>query len=264
MAGSTSSPSHRPDTLVAHKVAVEKVISHMKANLEAWDVDFSLDAFARAACYSKGHLIEVFEEITGTTPHHFLASLRIQKAKDLLLNSRASVTEIALQVGYQSFPTFSRTFSDYVGVSPSGFRMQPQILTPPAVAAAMNTFLGNNRPRPKEPVIEGQVLTSSKISGVVFVGTFTHGVPQGKPHSGTILMGPGRYQIVRPTNIRFHLLAALVKAPDIGFTVSCSLSPILVASCRIGDADVRTIDLNLRPMSSCDPPLLVSLPALLS
>src|SRR4030066_175369 len=59
-----------------------------------------------------------FDEITGTPPHHFLACLRMQRAKELLLQSESSITDICLEVGYTSLGSFSTTFRELVGFSP--------------------------------------------------------------------------------------------------------------------------------------------------
>jgi AraC-like DNA-binding protein len=47
---------------------------------------------------------------------------RIIAALELLSSADATITEVALHVGYQSMSSFSRTFKDYVGKSPSVFR----------------------------------------------------------------------------------------------------------------------------------------------
>src|SRR5258707_15500661 len=107
--------THRADTVEAYQKAVERVVSQMKQHLEE---PLDLDHLAHIAAISKFHLVRVFDEITGTTPHHFLACLRMQRAKELLLKPEASITEVCLEVGYASLGTFSKTFSALVGVSP--------------------------------------------------------------------------------------------------------------------------------------------------
>src|SRR5580704_6577853 len=84
---------HRADTTEAYSVAVERVIRHMKANLVE---PLVLDQIAAVAAISKFHLVRVFDELTGTTPHHFLSCLRMQRAKELLLNSESPITEVCL------------------------------------------------------------------------------------------------------------------------------------------------------------------------
>src|ERR1017187_9404655 len=88
-----------------------------------------LDGLAQVAAVSKFHLVRVFDETTGTTPHHFLSCLRIQRAKELLLKSGTPITDVCLEVGYNSLGTFSKTFSELVGVAPQAFRALPRRMT---------------------------------------------------------------------------------------------------------------------------------------
>ena len=72
---------HRSDTVEAYTASVERVIRHMMAHL---DEPLDLDQLARIAAISKFHLVRVFDELTGTTPGHFLSCLRMQRAKELM------------------------------------------------------------------------------------------------------------------------------------------------------------------------------------
>ena len=104
MPAQLSIASHRVGTVEAYQAAIERVIRHMRENLgEALD----LDHLAGIAAISKFHLVRVFDELTGTTPRHFLSCLRMQRAKELLFSSPAPITEICMQVGYSSMGSFS-------------------------------------------------------------------------------------------------------------------------------------------------------------
>jgi AraC-like DNA-binding protein len=59
-----------------------------------------------------------------------LRAVRIIAALELLSSPDAPITEIALNVGYQSISSFSRTFKFYVGKSPSVFRNEMSSTTP--------------------------------------------------------------------------------------------------------------------------------------
>ncbi|MGR5093263.1 AraC family transcriptional regulator ligand-binding domain-containing protein [Vibrio maritimus] len=61
-------------------------------------------------------------ETEGTTFKHLVLDTRMQVAKELLLSSELSTTEIADMLNYHSSPPFFRAFQGYVGVSPSQFR----------------------------------------------------------------------------------------------------------------------------------------------
>ena len=252
---------HRADTVEAHETAVERVIAHMKLHLED---AFDLDHIAQLAAISKFHFVRVFEEITGTTPHHFLACLRVQRAKELLLNSESPITEICFEVGYASLGSFSATFSALVGVSPQQFRTLPKRLTPTQFAKAVWHFLASDR-KVVGRVLEGVVEGPGNVRGFTFVGAFTTGVPQGMPFSGTVLLAPGRFRIQRPEAPEFHLLGAFIPLSADLSTIVTTLPVGMVASLRVQNTDAEATSkprLRLRPLRVTDPPIVLALPAL--
>ena len=133
-----SPSSHRADTVEANQTSVERAIRHMKEHLAE---PLDLDKLAQIAAISKFHLVRVFDETTGTTPHHFLSCLRMQRAKELLLQSASSITDVCLEVGYNSLGTFSTTFSELVGLSPQEFWAMPKRLTAKQFATAIWSYL---------------------------------------------------------------------------------------------------------------------------
>lgn len=78
-------------------------------------------ALAAIAHVSEAHFIRTFRAAFGETPHRYLQRRRIERAMALLRDGR-SVTDAAMAVGFSSLGTFSRTFRDIIGVSPSQFR----------------------------------------------------------------------------------------------------------------------------------------------
>jgi AraC-like DNA-binding protein len=84
----------------------------------------SIPALARIALVSEAHFIRTFRATFGETPHHYLQRRRVERAMALLRNTDHSVTDICFAVGFSSLGTFSRTFRDIVGRSPSAFRQQ--------------------------------------------------------------------------------------------------------------------------------------------
>jgi AraC-like DNA-binding protein len=81
-------------------------------------------ALARVALVSDAHFIRTFRATFGEPPHRYLQRRRVERAMALLRNSDRSVTDICFAVGFSSLGTFSRTFRDIVGCSPSSFRRQ--------------------------------------------------------------------------------------------------------------------------------------------
>ncbi|MBC8066825.1 MAG: helix-turn-helix transcriptional regulator [Deltaproteobacteria bacterium] len=77
---------------------------------------------AQSAQLSRFHFLRRFRAVFGETPHEYLTRCRIERAKTLLLESDAPVTEICFEVGYGSVGSFSSLFARHVGRSPEHFR----------------------------------------------------------------------------------------------------------------------------------------------
>ncbi|MGM7724241.1 AraC family transcriptional regulator [Metabacillus sp. Hm71] len=84
--------------------------------------DITLSKLAKQFHVSVPYLSELFKEHVGLNFVHFLHEIRIRHACSLLTSTTIPVTEIALEVGYQSFQTFSRVFKEQKKISPSAFR----------------------------------------------------------------------------------------------------------------------------------------------
>lgn len=77
---------------------------------------------AATAYMAQSHFIREFRRVFGETPYRYLQRRRVERAMFLLRHGEDSVTDICMAVGFSSLGTFSRTFSDIVGQSPSAFR----------------------------------------------------------------------------------------------------------------------------------------------
>jgi transcriptional regulator GlxA family with amidase domain len=77
---------------------------------------------AAIACVSEAHFIRTFRATFGETPHRYLQRRRVERAMYLLGQTKRDITDICLEVGFSSLGTFSRTFSEIVGESPTSFR----------------------------------------------------------------------------------------------------------------------------------------------
>jgi AraC family transcriptional regulator len=84
--------------------------------------DISLAELARAAKKSRGHVVRVFREELGVTPHEALALLRMSRAQTLLSRTNLAVGEVAEQCGFDNPFHFSRRFHELSGFSPREFR----------------------------------------------------------------------------------------------------------------------------------------------
>ena len=81
-----------------------------------------VDALAATSHMARAHFIREFRAAFGETPHRYLQRRRIERAMTLLRTTDTTVTDVCMEVGFSSLGTFSRTFTDIVGVSPSAFR----------------------------------------------------------------------------------------------------------------------------------------------
>ena len=88
----------------------------------AYAEPLNVPAVAAVAHVSEAHFIRMFRAVFGETPHHYLQRRRVERAMFLLRETDRSVTDICLDVGFSSLGTFSRTFRDIVGETPSEYR----------------------------------------------------------------------------------------------------------------------------------------------
>ena len=81
-----------------------------------------VEALARGAHMSAGHLSRQFKLAYGESPYAYLMTRRIERAMALLRRGDLSVTEVCFAVGCSSLGTFSTRFTELVGVPPSTYR----------------------------------------------------------------------------------------------------------------------------------------------
>ena len=96
-----------------------------------------VEALARGAHMSAGHLSRQFKLAFGESPYSYLMTRRIERAMALLRRGDLSVTEVCFEVGCSSLGTFSSRFTELVGIPPSEYRREEAGATegmPPCVA----------------------------------------------------------------------------------------------------------------------------------
>ncbi len=105
-----------------------------------------VEALARGAHMSAGHLSRQFRLAYGESPYGYLMTRRIERAMALLRRGDLSVTEVCFAVGCSSLGTFSTRFTELVGVPPSTYRGQtarPASGMPPCVAKQVTRPIRN-------------------------------------------------------------------------------------------------------------------------
>ncbi|MBQ2816687.1 MAG: helix-turn-helix transcriptional regulator [Clostridia bacterium] len=100
------------------------VLRYMEEHLTE---DIKLITLAEIAGLSPTGLIWKFHQQLNTTPQQHFIHLRMQLAKQLLVETSLPITQIAEKCGYSDVYYFSNAFRKKTGVSPSTFRMSPRI-----------------------------------------------------------------------------------------------------------------------------------------
>jgi len=108
----------------ARKVSqIRPAINYIDAN---YNKPITLADVAKASHLSISRLAHIFKEQMGITIIDYLTSVRIERAKQLLLATDQNCTEICFQVGYNNQSYFTRTFKGLVGMTPRHFRVRNQ------------------------------------------------------------------------------------------------------------------------------------------
>jgi AraC family transcriptional regulator len=240
------------------ELAVLRAIEAMQDRLGE---QLTVEDLARAAMFSKFHFTRIFQRVTGVSPGRFLAALRLQRAKELLVTTPMKVADISVTVGYSSVGTFSSRFSRSVGMSPtcyrrrSGFAAEIRAGTEGRAAGSSNARLSCSV-RLDEP----------DDDALIFVGLFAERIPEGRPVRCAVLRRPGRVLFDSPPLGTWHLLAQSVSAgpesPEAGADSDRADRPVLIATA--GPITVRSdaiisAELVLRPSNTLDPPVLLAM-----
>lgn len=105
--------------LPAYKL--HRAIETMRTGL---DSEFSLARLASDASMSISHFSRMFRKATGRSPSQYFIHLRMEMARQLLLESDSSIVNIALDVGYNSPSHFAQVFRRHTGATPREYRQR--------------------------------------------------------------------------------------------------------------------------------------------
>jgi len=101
-------------------------LAHLRRARDLMDREYSrpLDvaAVARSALMSPAHFSRQFRAAYGETPHAYLMTRRVERAKSLLRRGDMSVTEVCIAIGCSSLGSFSARFTELVGETPTAYR----------------------------------------------------------------------------------------------------------------------------------------------
>jgi AraC family transcriptional regulator len=223
----------------------------------------TLDDIADAAIMSRFHFSRLFRRTTGISPGRFLTAVRLHEAKRLLLTTDKSVVEISCLVGYTSLGAFTTRFTDCVGISPGKLRRLVQLGLLDSVRGADEHEAG-----PSGSFTGTLRVERGTVTGPVYLGVFDRPIPQGKPVACQMIPGPGEWMLDPVPVGEWYVMAVTMVAGVSAPTHTPPIDrPLLIA----GDGPIpmranglRDVELNLHPPRPTDPPVLLTLPALLN
>ncbi len=98
---------------------MNRILEYISRN---YDKQLRLEEVAEQVFITPAYLGIIFKKETGKNFTAYLTELRMEKAKELLLDVRININEITYKVGYNNVRYFSRTFKEYVGITPKEYR----------------------------------------------------------------------------------------------------------------------------------------------
>lgn len=253
----------RHETLAAQMQAVERAIKVMHTYLQEV---LTLEDLASAAFLSPSHFHRVFCRLIGVPPGEFLAALRFQTARRLLLTTSLSVTDICFEVGYTSTGSFTTRFTQSVGLSPRLLRRRASTFEPLAQAQA-ELYSTSHSDLSGKHMLLGRISAPVSFRGTIYIGLFASPIPQGAPVRCTRLSTPGWYLLQNvPDGVYYLRAAAFPAATDLQSAllpgekqlVGSNIHPLVM---RRGQVSGNP-DLLLHPPLLTDPPLVMGLPLL--
>jgi AraC family transcriptional regulator len=255
--------SRRVETYDSHYRAVARVIDVMHADRTR---TLSVNEMAKIAYMSHFHFIRVFEAVTGTSPWKFHWALKLHLAKGLLLSTKMPIIDISLEVGYNSHGTFTRRFTELVGLSPNRFRRI-------ARSTDMQFFMQSLRQQQnieRTPTqIRGRVTPPPQFKGAMIVVCFPTALPQGRPLAYAWTDSDNRYSIEYPQTDSFYMQAFALPTDEgnlpwfMGESVLRSAEILHILDPHSSDIHDTAVSFSIRSQKPTDPPVLFSIGTLL-
>src|SRR5690606_11880242 len=187
-----------------HRRLVERMACLMRTS----DEPMTINDLAETAGLSPFYFTRIFRQYAGIPPGEFQAALRFERAKELLLTSPASITEICFEVGYGSLGTFSARFKNLVGVGPAEFRQLPHVVADMDIREEIL-----RRPMDETPgtaVVEGEVILPEPGARSIYIGVFPDYIASSRPVVGVSLSEPGHFRLSGIPKGNWRILSAAV------------------------------------------------------
>jgi AraC family transcriptional regulator len=254
----------RETTRAMRQDAIERVIDTMRDRVAE---PLSLDEMGRVAMFSPYHFHRAFRAVTGRPPAQYLLALRMATACRLLLTTQMRVIDVCYEVGFGSLGTFTTRFGRLVGAPPQQLRRLAarHASRPMATLATADDRTGSRQ----DGSVTGWIDTPPGRTCITMIGVFDRGSSHGPPVACAVVRAPGPFAIGPLPPGCYHVLAA-------GFPMVTVLEAMLVerhlmligahagpVRCEPEEPSL-VIDLDLRPPSAVDPPIVLAAPILMA
>lgn len=244
---------------------IDQVLNYIQDHLHD---PLTLERLAKEVSYSPYHFSRLFKRRIGLTPLYYVSTMRLQRAKELLLTTDFDVRDIGIEIGQQSLGTFTSRFTKSVGLPPAQFR-QSLHSTNNIVHALqqLKKFPMTTLHVQSENSVVGTISANGPLHGIILVGLFNKPLPEGLPEYGTLLDSLGDFSFKNVLPGTYYLMATSISW---GIESKQILLPHKTLRTRIakpiilknGEPIARQY-LHLHPPRLDDPPILVSLPLLM-
>ncbi|MER6346510.1 helix-turn-helix domain-containing protein [Streptomyces sp. NPDC001595] len=225
---------------------------------ERYAEPLSLDDIAREVMVSKFHLLRAFGRFTGVTPGRFLSAVRISEAKRLLQISDLGVAAISCKVGYSSTGSFTRRFTESVGIPPTQYRQLSRgkgeyVVRSPA----------GGRGGPVRRRLRGVARATARPVSSLYIGSFDGPILQGQPSSWTTTERPGPFALQQVPHGICYVHAMMRAAQELpGRPLETMLLTATLGPMHIDPYVSFEVELVLRPRDWSHPPVLFAVPGL--
>ncbi|GKU79199.1 helix-turn-helix domain-containing protein [Paenibacillus sp. L3-i20] len=245
---------------------IDEVISYIQQNI--YD-PLPLARLASHVAYSPYHFIRLFKEQMGISPLYYVSSMRLERAKNLLLRTNLSVRDIGLEVGQQSLGTFTTRFTERVGMTPAHFRNSvEQAQTHLLSLKQLDNWQTSSFSFPENHTLYGTISSEHCFEGVILIGLFAKPIPEGFPMYGTLVSSFGEFELPNVKPGIYYLMATTISwgagAIDMLLPQTTlrtrSRQAIIVQS----DEKIPHQEVTLHRPRLDDPPILISLPVLMT
>jgi AraC family transcriptional regulator len=219
----------------------------------------TLEYLARTAAMSRFHFERVFHEVTGLSPFQFLSAMRFVRARELVLQTDASIIDICFHVGYSSVGTFTRRFTAQVGASPRHLRR---------FSANRHAVAARPAGRHRLAGCGADIVVHCRGASddtLIFVGAFASRAPIGRPEACATTAGTGTVVLRNVPPGTYYVLGATEHtspAPDQPRGGEVLVGTVEPAPVRVEGQALQEVTMQLRPVEVTDPPVVSFLPLL--